>query len=214
MSQNILIVEDDICLAYAIQSYIASQDRKIFIVNDSLVAIELLYLYSFDLVLSDISMPKINGYQLLSIIRLNVRLSIIPVIFLTAKGMTKDRVKAYQLGCTGYLTKPFHPAELIAILDSFSTISDHMTIISPFNFSSNLTLVNLLKAANKRLILTRREKSVLILLVRGMMNKEIAQMLNLSLRNVEKYVSRLLFKIDARNRTELVQMLITDWEGE
>ena len=214
MSQNILIVEDDICLAYAIQSYIASQDRKIFIVNDSLIALELLYLYSFDLVLSDISMPKINGYQLLSIIRLNHRLSIIPVIFLTAKGMTKDRVKAYQLGCTGYLTKPFHPSELLAILDNISIIVDHMMIITPVKFSFNSSYVSALQASNKGIVLTRREKSVLILLVKGMMNKEIAQMLNLSLRNVERYVSRLLYKTDTRNRTELAQMLTTSLEGE
>nr|YP_009541777.1 hypothetical protein [Neogoniolithon spectabile]AYR05986.1 hypothetical protein [Neogoniolithon spectabile] len=198
MSQNILIVDDDICLAYAIQSYIASDNKKIFIVHDSYIAFELLSLYSFDLVISDIAMPHMNGYQLLSMIRLDDRLSTIPVVFLTAKGMTNDRVKAYELGCTAYLTKPFHPLELLAVLDN------------QLSYSSNTQELDFRRYGamkkGKNINLTHREESVLALLMQGMMNREIAEALSLSIRNVEKHVSRLLFKTGARNRTELSQI--------
>ena len=57
--------------------------------------------------------------------------------------------------------------------------------------------------------LTYREKTILELVLQGMMNKEIASTLSLSLRNVEKYVSRLLFKTSTRNRTELVKHFLS-----
>ncbi len=118
MYKYILLVDDDICLAYSIQSYLSSRERKIFIVDNVIAAIKLLRLYSFDLVVSDIMMSRYDGYDLLCYLRLNQSFSSIPFIFLTAKGMTLDRIKAYNLGCSAYLTKPFHPSELLAVINN------------------------------------------------------------------------------------------------
>lgn len=206
MYKQILIVDDDICLAYVIQSYLSSNKRKVFIVDSPNSALQLLKLYPFDLVISDIMMPVMDGYTFLTQLRSDPSLFNIPVVFLTAKGMTADRIKGYDLGCNAYLTKPFHPSELLSIIN---------------NIFNNL---NSLKDSRERLYLkksktgeptalsynpccfTSREISVLRLLVKGMTNKEIASSLNLSIRNVEKYVSRLLSKTKTRNRTELAQL--------
>ena len=199
MCRKILLVDDNICLAYAIQSYLSSRNRKIFIVDSSIVAMKLLKLYLFDLIISDIMMPCMDGYMFLKEIRLDNRLSAIPVIFLTAKGMTADRIKGYNLGCNAYLTKPFHPSELFSIVNNI--LSNNLT--GQFSESQawsddqfKIPLSNL----------TQREISVLRLLVKGMMNKEIASVLHISKRSVEKYVSRLLIKTDTRNRTELAYL--------
>ncbi len=195
----VLVVDDDILLAYAIQAYISSKSRKIFVVDNSIAAIKLLNLYHFDLVISDILMPKYNGYDLLLYLRLDSRLQSIPFIFLTGKGLTSDRIKGYDLGCSIYLTKPFHPAELQSIVNNFLFV-----LTSSYKKSA---IVNDSEMKISNLYLTNREYSVLELLVQGCTNKEISRTLNLSIRNVEKYVSRLLSKTKTRNRTELAQSI-------
>lgn len=202
MCKYILVVDDDICLAYAIQSYLSSPKRKIYIVDNPINAIKLLKLYAFDLVISDVMMSKYDGYDLLSYLRLNQTLSFIPFIFLTAKGMTTDRIKGYNLGCNAYLTKPFHPSELLSIVNNLLNSIE-------INYYPLRKYSGLEKMVNKSNF-TSRELSVLKLLVRGMMNKEIASILRLSTRNIEKYVSRLLSKTRTRNRTELSRFALTN----
>lgn len=197
MYNYILIVDDDISLAYAIQSYLSSKERKIFIVNNSIAAIKLLNLYEFNLVISDIIMPDYSGYDLLSHLRLNNHLASIPFIFLTAKGMTSDRIKGYDLGCSVYLTKPFHPSELLSIVNNLL----YSIAFSNKTLSKNINENYCAKDFN----FTYRERSILSFLVKGYTNKEIARTLGLNIRNVEKYVSRLLSKTGTRNRTELAQ---------
>lgn len=63
-------------------------------------------------------MPGEDGIALLQQIRADERLARVPVLMLTAKGLTSDRVRGYKAGATGYLTKPFQPDELLAILDN------------------------------------------------------------------------------------------------
>lgn len=198
MYKYILVVDDDINLAYAIQSYISSSERKIFIVDNSVAATKLLGLYRFHLVISDIMMPKYSGYDLLLYLRQDTYLSSIPFIFLTAKGLTTDRVKGYNLGCSVYLTKPFHPSELLSIVNNLLLLSE----ISSQNLSNQSNQVEK-KAIVNHLNLTSREYNILSLLVKGHTNKEIAFLYDMSLRNVEKYVSKLLSKTNTRNRTEL-----------
>lgn len=207
MYNYILVVDDDISLAYAIQSYLSSKERKVFIVDNSVAAIKLLNLYKFNLVISDIIMPNYSGYDLLSYLRLNNHLSSLPFIFLTAKGMTSDRIKGYDLGCNVYLTKPFHPSELLSIVNNllYSVPLSDKSLHQSTNRNYGMKTSNL----------THRERSILKLLVKGHTNKEIACTLSLSIRNVEKYVSRLLNKTGKRNRTELAQsFFINFFEGE
>lgn len=197
MYNYILIVDDDISLAHAIKSYLSSEKRKIFIVDNSVAAIKLLNLYKFNLVISDIVMPDYSGYDLLLYLRLNNHLSSISFIFLTAKGMTSDRIKGYDLGCSVYLTKPFHPSELLSIVNNllYSLTLSRKTI---HEITDKNDCIEDFK-------LTYRERSILNLLIKGYTNKEIARTLSLNIRNVEKYVSRLLSKTGTRNRTELAQ---------
>jgi DNA-binding NarL/FixJ family response regulator len=200
----ILVVDDDICLAYAIQSYLSSKEKKIFIVDNVVAAIKLLRLYSFDLVISDVLMPSYNGYDLLYYLRLSQDFGSIPFILLTAKGMTLDRIQGYDLGCSAYLAKPFYPSELLSVVDNL------LNSFVIHNFSSKKQKISQKIYA---LDFTDREISILHFLVKGMTNKEIAASLNLTLRNVEKYVSRLLAKTQTRNRTELAQLFLANFDS-
>lgn len=199
MYKYILVVDDDISLAHAIQSYLSSREKKILIVDNALAAIKLLRLYSFDLIISDVMMPSYSGYDLLYYLRLSQDLVSVPLVFLTAKGMTADRIQGYNLGCSAYLLKPFYPSELLSIVNN---------LLYSF-YESNSPSVNNKTNAQKvcSIKLTGRELSVLRFLIKGMTNKEIAISLSVSVRNVEKYVSKLLSKTRTRNRTELAQFL-------
>ena len=201
MYKYVLVVDDDINLAYAIQSYISSSKRKIFIVDNAVAAIKLLNLYNFHLVISDIMMPNYNGYDLLSYLRLDTDLSSIPFIFLTAKGLTVDRVKGYNLGCNIYLTKPFHPSELLSIVNNLLSLKNKLNSM-PNDYTKRKVFV-------KDFYFTSREYDILQLLVKGHTNKEMASLCSMSIRTVEKYVSKLLNKTGTRNRTELAQLALS-----
>nr|YP_010728748.1 hypothetical protein P6G74_pgp182 [Phymatolithon calcareum]WEA76920.1 hypothetical protein [Phymatolithon calcareum] len=206
MYKQILIVDDDICLAYAIQLYLSSDEKKIFIVDNPNSALQLLKLYPFDLVISDIIMPTMDGYEFLTQLRSDSSLFKIPVVFLTAKGLTVDRIRGYDLGCNAYLTKPFHPSELLSIINNIFNNLNSLRDSKERLLVKNSKIDQLTSLSNNWRCFTSREISVLRLLIKGMTNKEIASSLNLSIRNIEKYVSRLLSKTKTRNRTELAQL--------
>jgi len=71
-----------------------------------------------DCIVSDVRMPNMDGIALVKNIRSDDRLSEIPVVLVTAKGMTQDRIAGYDSGADAYLTKPFDPDELVAIVDN------------------------------------------------------------------------------------------------
>nr|NP_053953.1 ORF29 [Porphyra purpurea]P51343.1 RecName: Full=Probable transcriptional regulator ycf29 [Porphyra purpurea]AAC08229.1 hypothetical chloroplast ORF 29 [Porphyra purpurea] len=201
MSYNLMLVENDTVLSKAIQEYLIDQGFNVDIALNGLEAFQLANKYKFDLIISDIIMPIIDGYELLEKLRKIDKLAKIPVIFLTAKGMTKDRIKGYNMGCYGYLSKPFDPEELVSLIKNLI-------------YRDSLNSQNLKKQNSDEiplfqlLYLTPREKSILNLVIDGLTNKEIAVILDTSIRNVEKYVSRLLQKTNTRNRTLLVKYSI------
>nr|AYR06391.1 hypothetical protein [Rhodogorgon sp.] len=206
MSKQILIVDDDMQLGSAIQSYLSLKGYKVYVANDPSMAFLLLDLHVFDLIISDIMMPQMNGYEFVIKLRSCSSLSKVPVVFLTAKGMTEDRIKGYNLGCYAYLTKPFHPSELLSIINNILNNLALLRKISCKGQSHYLSSGNQELANIQLSDFTLREISILRLLIKGKMNKEIASNLHLSVRNVEKYVSRLLSKTNTRNRTELAQL--------
>nr|BED43152.1 Ycf29 protein [Pyropia sp. Myanmar_A]BED43349.1 Ycf29 protein [Pyropia sp. Myanmar_B]BED43546.1 Ycf29 protein [Pyropia sp. Myanmar_C] len=203
MSYNLMLVENDIVLSKAIQTYLRDQGFNVFIANNGLEAFQLAHQHKFDLIISDIMMPLVNGYELLDKLKKNKTLSKIPVIFLTAKGLTKDRIKGYDMGCYGYLSKPFAPEELVSIVKNLiarNVLQD--SFVEKHDISTQLK--------NNQIHFTPRELSILKLVIDGLTNKEISTVLNTSIRNVEKYVSRLLRKTNVKNRTLLVKYSINN----
>nr|YP_009394014.1 hypothetical protein [Polysiphonia sertularioides]ARW62576.1 hypothetical protein [Polysiphonia sertularioides] len=199
--KKILLVDDDIKMCDVLSEYLVTRNFSVHCAYSIRSALSIIKKQNPDLVISDIMMNDLTGYDFIKLLNLSDYFMNIPVVFLTAKGMTNDRIKGYNLGCYAYLTKPFDPEELVAILNS---ILNHLEM----PFTSNLLSVgkNLSKhyENSKNLNLTKREKSILNLLSKGYMNKEIALSLNTGQRNVEKYVTRLLNKANVRNRIELI----------
>lgn len=200
--KKLLIVDDDNDLRNLLSTYLIAEGFFIHSVHDVHSALVLIKKDRPNLIITDIMMKKLDGYDFIKLLKWDILLADIPVIFLTAKGMTYDRIKGYNLGCHAYLTKPFNPQELSAIIKSIFNNIDLLKInLSEMNYVDKL-IVNP-KVLN---LFTSREKAILELVIKGCMNKEIAIKLSVSLRNVEKYVSILLIKTNTRNRTQLVQV--------
>jgi DNA-binding response OmpR family regulator len=114
MPKEILIVDDEPSIVVPIQFLMEQQGYNVIVAENGHDALDLIYKYNPDLVLLDIMLPGIDGYEVCEIVRLNPKLREIKIIFLTAKGREVEIAKGLALGADAYITKPFSNAELVA----------------------------------------------------------------------------------------------------
>ena len=217
---RLLLVDDEPGLRSAVQAYLEDEGFEVTTAVDGEEGFSKAQQMLPDLVISDVMMPRLDGYGLLNRLRGDERLGGTPVIFLTAKGMTADRTQGYLAGVDDYIPKPFDPDELVArvrnvaqrqqrLLQEAARFAD----ADMGQMAKQITEIRSLLAQAEALTrsghcptqLHTRESSVLQLVAEGLMNKEIARQLETSIRNVEKYVSRLFIKTGTSSRTELVR---------
>jgi DNA-binding response OmpR family regulator len=115
---NILIVDDSIDNLKVVGNFLLDRGYNIFVSNDGENALKTLGLNKIDLVLMDIMMPGMNGFEVCSKIKSNPETKHIPVIFLSARVETADIVKGFEVGGVDYVTKPFQKLELLARVDT------------------------------------------------------------------------------------------------
>jgi DNA-binding NarL/FixJ family response regulator len=219
MSAQLLLVDDEPGVRLAVKEYLTDSGFTVQVASNADDAWQILQQKTPDLVISDIMMPRVDGYQFLKRLRDDPRFKALPVIFLTARGMTSDRIQGYQAGVDAYLPKPFDPEELVAIVENLlerrtTTSEDGVGGAELEKIAQQIAEIRAMLAQRNgitqtpppiRLDFTPREQSVLDLVAQGLMNKEIARRLETSVRNVEKYVSRLFSKTGTNSRTELVR---------
>jgi len=111
---SILIVDDQPDLVENIQLTLESAGHQVLTANDGVEALAVLQSQPVDLILADIAMPGLNGYQLYERVRENLQWLAIPFIFLTARRLDSDIRYGKELGVDDYLTKPIRPEDLLA----------------------------------------------------------------------------------------------------
>ena len=114
MTKEILIVDDEPNVVMPIQFLMEQQGYRVMIAERGEDALDLIYQYKPDLVLLDILLPGIDGYEVCEIVRLNPNYRNVKIIFLTAKGREVEIAQGLALGADAYITKPFSNAALIA----------------------------------------------------------------------------------------------------
>ena len=114
MPKEILIVDDEPSIVVPVQFLMQQQGYTVLVAGDGHDALDMIYKYLPDLILLDIMLPGIDGYEVCEIVRLNPKLRNVKIIFLTAKGREVERAKGLALGADAYITKPFSNAELVA----------------------------------------------------------------------------------------------------
>lgn len=111
---SILAVDDSPVITEMIRDAFSAEGYKVMVAQDGAQALRMALENNPDLIIADISMPGMDGWELCSQIRLNPFTSFIPFIFLTARTEAPDRIRGLQMGADDYLTKPFEMDELIA----------------------------------------------------------------------------------------------------
>lgn len=164
---KILIVEDEKAIANLIGISLKNAGYECECVYDGLSAADRLEDRYYDLILLDIMLPKINGYELMEFIRTLG----IPVIFITAKASVADRVKGLKMGADDYLTKPFEIVELIARVESVLRRchkTEQRIVIEDLEIDTQSRIV---KKQGREVSLTKKEYELLLFFIQ---NKNIA----------------------------------------
>jgi len=114
MPKEILIVDDEPSIVVPIQFLMEQQGYSVLVAENGEDALDAIYKYKPDLILLDIMLPRIDGYEVCEIVRLNPEYRDIKIIFLTAKGREVEIAQGLALGANAYIVKPFSNTELVA----------------------------------------------------------------------------------------------------
>lgn len=159
--KRILIVEDDKNIMSIIEKYLINEGYTVFTAKDGLQGLTVFNEETVDLVILDVMMPKLDGFQVLKEMR---SVSNIPVLMLTAKKSVDDRIKGFDCGADDYVLKPFSPREVIkrveAIIKRTYGMDQESTVIT-FNKLTLDTNLQQLKSSKGSIVLTSAEFDIL-----------------------------------------------------
>ncbi|MEM0515581.1 response regulator transcription factor [Pseudoalteromonas sp. YIC-827] len=125
---KVLLIDDDIELASMLSEYIHSQGFEVECAHDGEQGLALAQENRHDLILLDVMLPKLDGFEVLKQLRAT---SLVPVIMLTAKGDDFDRIFGLELGADDYIPKPFNHRELIARIKAITRRIEHINNSQP-----------------------------------------------------------------------------------
>ena len=204
MPKRLLVVDDDASLLMAVSETLRAEGYVVVTARRGAEALVRVAERTPDLIISDIRMPGMDGYQLARNLRSAPHTRLIPIVFLTAKDDIADRIAGFRSGVDAYITKPFEPEELLAIVAGIleRVQRTHGDLARLFGESEKETTFQRDEA------LTDAEWRVAEAVARGLSNKEIASELNLSLRTVEGHISHMLEKKHLNNRVELALQMM------
>jgi len=205
MAKQLLIVDDDPSLLLAVSETLRAEGYEVVTARRGAEAMVRVAESLPDLIISDIRMPGMDGYALARNLRSAARTRLIPIIFLTAKDETADRIAGFRTGVDAYLTKPFESEELAAVVKSIldRVQRTHSDLARMFG-EQEADDVELVRDEE----LTDAEWRVAEAVARGLSNKEIASSLSLSIRTIENHISRILAKKNFSNRVEIARHVL------
>ena len=161
---KILLLEDDLILNEIIEEHLLSKNYIVTNAFTGSEAQDYLYSQNFDLLLMDVNVPDINGFELLKELRDNNILT--PAIFITSLNMVEDMQKGFDSGCDDYIKKPFELKELDIRINNIKRLFNIDTKIIKIDENSYLDLQNLEINLNKNsFIISKKESEILAYLL-------------------------------------------------
>jgi DNA-binding response OmpR family regulator len=118
MQKKIMVVDDEPYIARVIKFKLEQEGYAVISANDGVTGLDRIRQEKPDLVLLDVMMPGLTGYEVCQQVKADADLAGIPVVFLTAKGQERDREQGLNLGASDYITKPFSPNRLLELVKS------------------------------------------------------------------------------------------------
>ena len=161
---SILIVDDEPKIVEVLKEYAEHNEMKADTASNGLEALELVEKKDYDLIILDIMMPKLDGYETVKAIK---ELKSVPIIMISAKGEEYDKLKGFELGIDDYIVKPFSPREVMARIKALvkrtsgqipSQITDNLKI----DYDGRIVYVN-----DVSVKLTKKEYDLLLVLIKN-----------------------------------------------
>jgi len=204
VNYNILVVEDQKEISSIVAKYLAKEGYNHFVANDGFEALEYFSNHECHLILLDVMMPGIDGFEVLKEIR---KISDIPVIMLTAKQEEVDRLKGFDTGADDYVVKPFSARELMRrvkvilkriyheneeIIFTQDQLSLHAKSMKLFNNGSEITITSV----EYKLLLALFKNKGQVLSREQLINLAFGQEYEGYDRNIDSYIKRIRQKIE------------------
>ncbi len=191
--KSVLLIEDHPALRDNLRDLLALEGYRVLVAADGRAGLQQAREQKPDLILCDIMLPGMNGYEILAQLRAESATSSLPFIFLTAKGDTPDIRAGMNLGADDYLPKPVSRSDLLKAVSS--RLQRHAQQRNAFvpRFDDPTPLI--------RLGLSPREAEVMLWVAQGKGNGEIAAILDLSIATVKKHTIHIFEKLGVEGRT-------------
>lgn len=207
---KILIVEDEIAISDLIKIELESRGYRCDVANNGEVGADYIEKNKYDLLLLDIMLPKIDGYELLGY---NNQISQIPTIFITAKSQTNDKINGLNKGADDYITKPFEIEELVARIEAvLRRYNKGNEIYRIDNIEVNIG-TRTVKKDGEYISLTPKEFDLFILLLQNknfalyretIFEKVWGSELEFETRTLDLHIQRLRKKLDLKDKIKTI----------
>ena len=190
--KSVLIIEDEPQMRLNIAKLLKLEGYRVLEAGNGRIGVDMARDHSPDIILCDITMPDIDGFSALSIIRGIPSLNSVPFIFLTARGDAKDVRAGMNLGADDYLPKPFTATDLLNAIEARIHRVQKVAEAAQPTFDSAEPL--------ERLGLTASEATVLLWMAQGKGNADIAAIVGTSVGTVKKHAQHIFDKLGVDNR--------------
>ncbi|PZV16039.1 MAG: DNA-binding response regulator [Leptolyngbya sp.] len=204
--KRVLVVDDDTTLRMALTRYLEKRGYLVQSVGSATEALSAVEADPPDLIVSDVMMPEMDGFEFCRRLRATRTGQLVPFIFLSSKGEVEARIQGHSMGADDYLMKPFEPLELLAKIEaqlerSRRIHSEIVRLMQKSDLENSTSPVS----PQPVLPLTPAEEKVFWEVVQGLTNKQIGDRLFVSPRTVQTHLSNILNKLDLENRSQLVR---------
>ena len=166
--KKILVVDDEKELTSLVSMHMKMAGYEVLIASTGEKALDISREEKPDLIILDLMLPKIDGWEVCKQLRQDVATQDIPVIMLTARTQTEDKLKGFEAGADDYVTKPFSPRELVARVKRVLARAETAPTL-PKRYTKGKVEINLedfkVKVAGKEVVLTEKESAILKALV-------------------------------------------------
>ena len=201
---HILVVDDDDRIRELVKQYLLENKYLVTTAKDAFDAKNKIEIIKFDIIVLDIMMPKKSGLELTSEIKKEIDL---PIILLTAKGETSERVAGLEFGADDYLSKPFEPKELLLRIRNILNKTLQKNIINKISIgNSNLDLNKLIiNRDGKKYKINNTEKLILEKMIRSsgkvFSREKIGKLININKeRSIDVIITRLRQKVETDSK--------------
>ena len=204
---DILVVDDTPANLELLSEMLKAEGYKVRPVTDGKLALKAAKSLPPDLILLDILMPDMNGYEVCRRLKDDDALKDIPVIFLSALTELEDKVRGLRGGANDYITKPFHLEEVLARIEiHLGARRQHKELMAQNDLLKERGRPHMMEDSLMK-VLSEREREILHWVREGKRNAEIAQILNISAHTVRHHLENVFGKLGVETRTAAIAIL-------